>query len=468
MNLFANRSGSRSAAALLIQATVGLCAGTFAAQVLAAPSATAGAAQAPTAAAPAAPISTNPNCVVEAKPAANAANMSDSVFYALQKVTELTGQKKYPEALSKLNDVANKGGDYDKAIVNFNIGILYTEVNDYPHAADAFAKALSYKALPQQQTEQLEYNLGQLYVSSNRYDEGIKVLQTYVNEACGTVTPEAHMFLASALAERKRYPEALAEVDTVLAKIAEPKESWLQFRLGIEYELKNYKESADTLMKLIAMAPSKAEYWKQLSGVLLQMDNNEEATAVLALAERQNLIEKPDDIKNLYNTYMMIGEPMKAANLINTAIANNKLPGDEKTLEMVSDAWINARESDKAEDSLKKLASISDRGEYYFKLGAMYGDQERWKESKDMIEHALEKGSLKRPGDAYFRIAVANYGTGDLKGAIAALQKASTYAESKQQANEWLRTLGTGAAEPPAASSSAEPPANKVAATKKS
>jgi hypothetical protein len=52
----------------------------------------------------------------------------------------------------------------------------------------------------------------------------------------------------------------------------------------------------------------------------------------------------------------------------------------------ISNRWrtrgSNARESARAETTLKKLAGTSEKGDYYFKLGAMYGNDERWKESK--------------------------------------------------------------------------------------
>uniref|UniRef100_UPI0025E5DAB9 tetratricopeptide repeat protein n=1 Tax=uncultured Nevskia sp. TaxID=228950 RepID=UPI0025E5DAB9 len=142
---------------------------------------------------------------------------------------------------------------------------------------------------------------------------------------------------------------------------------------------------------------------------------------------------------------------------MDAAIADKKLPLDEKNLESVSNAWINARENDKAEATLKQLASMAERGEYYFRLGAMYGDQERWKDSRDMLEKALQKGGLKKPGEAWFRIAVASYGANDVKGAIAALQKSLAFEDTKAQASEWLRSLSTQPvpAVPSATSSSA-------------
>jgi tetratricopeptide (TPR) repeat protein len=163
--------------------------------------------------------------------------------------------------------------------------------------------------------------------------------------------------------------------------------------------------------------------------------------AVLALAEKQGFLQKPTEVKNLYNVYMMLELPYKAGSLLEEAMAKNRVPADEANLSSLSDAWINAREVGKAETTLKKLASMSDKGDYYYKLGAMYGDNERWKDSKEMLEKALAKGGLKRPGEVWMRLAVANYGLKDNPASIAALQKAITFDESRKQAGEWLRAL---------------------------
>ncbi len=82
---------------------------------------------------------------------------------------------------------------------------------------------------------------------------------------------------------------------------------------------------------------------------------------------------------------------------------------------------------------------MSSKGEYDYKLGATYGDNERWKESREALERALQKGGLAKPGDAWMRIAVAAHNLKDQKATVNALQKAMNYDESRRQAGEWMR-----------------------------
>lgn len=375
------------------------------------------------------------------EPEKQAGEMSEDTYATVQEATELLGKQKYPEAIEKLAKIADKGSDYEKALINYNLGLAHSAREDYPNAVKAFAKALVTDSLPQTHREQLRYNLGQLYIVTNQYDEGINTLQTYISTACGAVPAEAHIFLANALTERKRYTEALPQIDLAVSKAKEVKEQWLQMKLAINYELKNYKACAETLVQLIARVPGKPEYWKQLSSMLYEMKDDKESLAVLSLAETQGFLQKPTEIKNLYSIYMMLESPYKAGTLLEEAIAKNQLPADESNLSSLSDAWINAREVQKAELTLKQLASMSEKGEYYYKLGAMYGDNERWDDSNTMLKKALQKGGLKRTGEVWMRLAVARYGMKDFPGAIEALQKAITFDESRKQAGEWLRAL---------------------------
>lgn len=375
-----------------------------------------------------------------------ASDMSEGVYHGIEDAMGLLSKQKYPEAIEKLSKMADSGSDYEKAVVNYNLGLAYASSNKHPEAVKAFAKALSVNALPQSQREQLQYNLGQLYIVVQQADEGIKTLQNYISTACGTVPPEAHIFLANALTEKKRYADALPQIQLAISKSKAPKEPWLQMQLAVAYELKDYKACAETLVQLIQMVPAKPDYWKQLSSLFYEMKQDSQSVAVLALAERQGFIQKPSDFKNLYSVYMMLELPFKAGFLLQDAVDKGKVPGDEKTLESIADAWINARESSRAEATLKKLAGISEKGEYYFKLGAMYGDDERWKESREMLEKAISKGGLKHTGEAWMRLAVADYSMKQVPAAVDALQKASGFDETRKQASEWLKHLGSQAA----------------------
>jgi tetratricopeptide (TPR) repeat protein len=99
-----------------------------------------------------------------AKPEKLVTEMGESTYAGLQTAMEAMSKKKYDEAIEKLTKMADTGSDYEKAVVNYNLGFAYSSKNDNTSAVKAFAKAISFNALPRTQREQLQYNLGQLYI----------------------------------------------------------------------------------------------------------------------------------------------------------------------------------------------------------------------------------------------------------------------------------------------------------------
>ncbi|HEX2586608.1 MAG TPA: tetratricopeptide repeat protein, partial [Steroidobacteraceae bacterium] len=178
----------------------------------------------------AAPYAWSADC---SKPEKSEGEMSESTYADVQSAMEMLSKNKTAEAIEKLSKMSDKGSEYEKALVNYNLGIAYSSKNDYPNAAKAFAKSLSANGLPRTQREQVQYNLGQLYIVVGQFDDGIKTLQDYIANACGQVTAEAHIFLANALSEKKRYQDAAPQIDLALSKTKEPKEQWLQMKLAI-------------------------------------------------------------------------------------------------------------------------------------------------------------------------------------------------------------------------------------------
>ena len=213
-------------------------------------------------------------------------------------------------------------------------------------------------------------------------------------------------------------------------------------KLAMNYELKDYKACAESLVQLIGLAPTKPEYWKQLSSMFFEMKEDTEAVAVLALAERQGFIDKPNEIKNLYNVYMMLDLPFKAGLLMQEALDKNVLAGERGKPGVGRQRLDQCARSRRApRPRSRSWPRHRRRASYFYKLGAMYGDDERWKESRDMLKKAMQKGGVKRTGEAWMRLAVAEHNLKNTPAAVAALQKAMTFEDSRKNAAAWLRHL---------------------------
>lgn len=367
--------------------------------------------------------------------------VQEATYRGLEGAAELIRKGNFDAAIERLQRLSRSGSDYEKALVFFNLGFAYGGKKNLKGQQQAFEQALALRALPQEQQEQLQYNLAQIYIVDGQYQQGIRTMEAYIKESCHPVGAEAYLFLAQAYAQLKQYRQALAALERGMASVPRVTDEMLQLHLALNYELKNYAACADTLLQLIGRHPQKTDYWQQLAGMYYEMKQDIAWAAVQALERRQGILAKPAEIKALYGAYMVIGAPLKAGLVLNEAMDRQVVPTDEKNLEALANAWINARERQRAEGVLKRLVGMSSSGEYAYRLGAMYGDEERWQEAARLLEQALAKGGLKAPGQAWLRLAVARLNLDDREKGLQALRQAAHHRETQATAREWLRFL---------------------------
>lgn len=366
--------------------------------------------------------------------------MSESTYRIVEAAQKALEEKKYAEAEKKIKDATEDTKGYERAIVFQTLGYIYAQQNKYSLAIPAFEEALKLDALPQQPQENLLYNTGQLYIAAEQYDKAISLLERYINSACKPPSAEAHVQLAAAYLEKKRFRDALTQVDIALKKASKPKEQWLQLKLALHYELKQYSQCADTLIQLIGLAPDNQQYWRQLSSVLYEVDKDKESVAVLALAQRQGFLSRETEYRNLLGLYTQTGIPLKAAKLWEDGIKKGVVATNAKNLQTLSDAYILAREYDEAESNLKRAAQLSDEGDIYKKLGQVYVEQERWDEALDAFGKALSKG-VDKVGSTQLLLGVAAYNLGQNDRARQALLAATKYPDTEKNARQWLNYL---------------------------
>lgn len=394
-----------------------------------------------------------------------AGTLSEATYRQLERIHDLIGKNQNAEALSKSEGLLNRvSNDYEKAVIRQTMAFIYISQNNYKAAIAAFEEALSLDALPQQPYEQMLYNVAQLYFQDGQTDKAIERMEHYFREVTTEPPADAHILLASAYSDRKRFRDALPQVDKALEKSKEPKESWLQLKLALHYELKQFPQCAEVLVRLIALVPAKEDYWKQLSSILFEIKRDKESLAVLALAARQQFLDTEGEIRNLANIYLLLDIPYKAAEVLENGLERGILKADEKTLSLTGDAWTMAREYDKAEAVLRRAAAKASDGEIFYRLGQIYVEDERWAEAIETLAQAQSKG-VKKMGEAAYLEGVAAFQSGNRQRAVASLRKAQRYDESRNNATQWLTHIAqieeAEAQEAIAAAEASEPAADE-------
>ena len=183
-------------------------------------------------------------------------------------------------------------------------------------------------------------------------------------------------------------------------------------KLAINYELKDFKACAEALVQLIGLAPDQAGLLEAAVQHVLRDEAGHGGGRRAGARERQGFIDKPNEIKNLYSVYMMLDLPFKAGLLLQEAHGQEQAAGGRRAISSRSpNAWINARESTRAEATLKKLAADVGQGRLLLQA-RRHVRRRRTLEgvAATCWKRRLHKGGLKRTGEAWMRLAVAHYG----------------------------------------------------------
>ena len=375
------------------------------------------------------------------KPTRRAGAISELTYKRMERILVAVGKAEYADSEQKLQELAaNAREEYEKAVVQQTLAYVYALQNKYGKAITAYEAALATNALPHAAHEQMMFNIAQMYMSENKFDKGEQMLKRYMETSCNPV-PEAHISLAIIQADRKAFRESLKQTDLALIKSKVPKESWLQLKLALHYELKEIARCAEVLVHLIALSPMKEAYFKQLHGVLTEVKKDQEALAVLALTERRGFIDEEKEYVNLSNMYMFMDIPLKAAQVLDRGLVAKQVEPTEKNLEKLANAWFSAREHEKAEEAMARAAKVSDKGELWKQLGSIQMEAEKWKDALASFQRAQQKGGSRHPGEVQFLIGVTATQLQQWKTAEAALRAAMAHEKFVKPATDWLNHM---------------------------
>ena len=331
--------------------------------------------------------------------------------------------------------VKNRKGE--KAQVLQTLGFAYAQKGDYPKAIKSFEDTLALKALPARPTLNTMYTLAQLHLAKDGIDKTIAIMEKWMLFA-DQKTPGAHVLLATAYAEKKMFQPALTEVNAAMKLKGEMKEAWLQLALALNYEMKKFKPARDILERLVTVAPQKAKYWKQLSGIYINLDDNKRALAAMEMAHKLKHLKTEKEILNLASLYMDQGVPLRAALVMEEGIAAKTIEKTDKNYEITSSAWLLARESKNAIKSLNLAAPLASSGNVFAQLGSLQLEKENWKSAENVLRKAIKKGKLRQPGQVRLGLGIALAQQQRFGDAIKQFKLAQKDKKSRRAAGQWI------------------------------
>lgn len=364
----------------------------------------------------------------------------------LNTVNSLLANEEYDKAREKLNSLIKslKGDKYETGLANQAMAYSYALQANYKQAIVFFEKAVPGLAASPAQTQKTRFDLGQLYMAEAQYDKAVILLEAWLKNA-DKKSAQAHILLGNAYAQLEKTEPAIPHVRTAIdinqANGKSAKESWYQLLLSLYLDKNDYKASVELLPTMIELFPKRKAYWKQLGAVHLHLKDFKSGAAALEIAWQHGLLTTETEIVRLVYILLHIENPEKAARLLASSLNSNAIENNEKYWQLLGDSWMLSRETDKAVAALVQAANYSDSGNLNERAARILADQGKWNKAKIQLNRALEKGSLKHPGNSYLLLGITSLELEQTEQAKRAFNQAIKFERTKKSATQWLKFI---------------------------
>lgn len=369
-------------------------------------------------------------------------SMSEKVYKKLTEAQELIEAKDYDAGLAALNDLAGepKLSDYEKAQLYNYFAYTYFTLERYDDAIYSYEIVLSQPDLPEALETNSLYTLAQLYFIIENYRKAVDIINRWF-ALTAKPTENAYMLLGQGYYQLEDYKNSLVPLKQAYAMVTgrgdTPKENLLLLLRVNYFNLNDYENMLNVLKELVVYYP-KTEYWLTMAGTYSELKRLDKQMSILEMMYEAGLLQRGNQQLNLANLYMLHEAPYKAAVLLEKGMGEGKIEENIRNLRLLSQAWLQAQESEKSLPPLILAAKLSEDGELDMRIAQAYINLYRYEEAVDSLRTAFRKGGLKRADQANIMLGLALFETQKFDASIEAFTEASKDKRSRKAAETWL------------------------------
>jgi len=368
--------------------------------------------------------------------------MSQSVYEDLTEIQELVEAKDYASAQRLTDELKSKKGlsPYELAQIWNITAYSYYLQERYTDAIRAYDQVMAQPELPEALMLSTLKTKAQLQFTLEDYEAALSTIRRLMAEI---TEPSADVLMleGQALFQLARYDEALVPIKSAIEMYREqgqtPKENWLLLLRVIYFEQKDYESMIGVVKELIVHYP-KDTYILTLAGIYSELGDTKKQLTLTEVLYEKGYLTSASHVTNLANLYLLHGLPYKAAVLLEKEMGEEIVKSNDRNLRLLSQAWYQAREDQKAIPPLERAAKLSDDGSLYVRLGQAHINLEQWAEASAALQKGLQLGGLKRNDTANIMLGMALFNQKRLEQARRAFTKAASDNRSKRAATQWI------------------------------
>lgn len=360
--------------------------------------------------------------------------MTEPVYRRLNIIHEKLADENYAETLSQLARMDNLPlNDYEEALVLQTYGFAYVQQGKHKLALEYFEKSLATGSLPGAAQQGMLYSLAGLYLAEGQHLKAIETMRRWFRYEADPPA-EAYMIIGTSFTQMERYEDALPYVRKAIAKSDEPIENWFTLELAIHFEKDRYRDAIAVLKKMVQIWPDNAKHWDLLAGAQRQDKQDKAALDTMMVAYTKGLIEGERKIKSLVQLNMLLDIPYTGGVILETEMSAGNVEVSKENLDLLLQAWLSAREYDRAVKTIDRLGPLAKDGSYFMRKASIHNELGEWAKVTVAVARALQMG-LDEPSDAHMLAGMAYTDLRQFDKAISEFRKAREFGDDKQRRN---------------------------------
>lgn len=296
------------------------------------------------------------------------------------------------------------------------------------------------KDMPPYDIFELHFTLGQVYYVTDDRENAKKALLKWVEIGEKNrldFKPEGYAILATIYAQDEDWANALKFITLAIDNSYKFVEDWAQLKFAIHTERKEYLEALEISQDLVRYKPKNKQYIEQMAGIYNILKFETESLASLEFKLQQDLLKKPSEYINLANFYLYKNLPIDSSKVIEKGFKLSVLENNIKNNELLSNAYITAKDFDNAVRALIKVTKITDDPKYDYRIGQIQLQNSKFEEAIKYFNIARDKGWNKKQGSLEMLIGICFIEIDDFKNARLELNKAIELGK-EEEAKPWL------------------------------
>lgn len=357
----------------------------------------------------------------------------------LHRYMEAEGEERWDEALAGYDALMldERLSDFERATVLELRGRLRYALEDPAAAAHDWQAAIEIGILARERANILRLNAGQLLLGEGEYEAGLFLIETAL--ALGaTLTGDLAYRLAQGYGQLGDYASGLPYARRAF-ELADPAARQHYSLLLFYYQTLDMEgEELALVREMVVRWPEEKRYWTSWASLLARMDQSREAFDVNVVMYTNGLLTEPEELIRLAEYYAYFDYPYRGAMVLQREINAGRIEANPRHYRTLARLFRQAREWEAALPVLRRVATLTGRGQDYAVLGEALYQSGHFQDAEAMFEQALRRGALDRPGDVHAFLGNTRVELDDYTNAVKAFTDALDWEYSRAAAQGWL------------------------------